>query len=149
MCKIYFLGLGLCPSGREHHFVSHWPQGRMDLVAALGRKDFSLTPRLVEIAAGCDLCGRCDLQCNFVTGLRPLAVMRALKTYVEERIAGGEGVVEPESDSLTLEIQGIVGRRWASNDPAVLEAYSNDPCPFSERLLPRCVALPGSSGKLA
>ncbi len=35
MCKIDFLQTGLCPAGEENHFVSYYPQGRMDLVHAL------------------------------------------------------------------------------------------------------------------
>ena len=51
MCKIDFPGLSLCPSGREHHCVSHGPQGLMDLVAAPGRGELMLISRLVEIAS--------------------------------------------------------------------------------------------------
>ena len=38
MCKIDFLGNGVCPSGLEKHYVSYYPQGRMDLYAALAEK---------------------------------------------------------------------------------------------------------------
>ncbi len=35
MCKIDFLGKGVCASGLEKHYVSFYPEGRMDLYAAL------------------------------------------------------------------------------------------------------------------
>src|SRR3989304_208991 len=35
MCKIDYLGSGLCPPGKRYHYVSYYPQGRMDLYAAL------------------------------------------------------------------------------------------------------------------
>ena len=35
MCKIDFLGTGLCPSGARKHYVSYYPQGRMDIYNAL------------------------------------------------------------------------------------------------------------------
>ena len=35
MCKIDFLGSGVCASGLEKHFVSFYPQGRMILYEAL------------------------------------------------------------------------------------------------------------------
>lgn len=35
MCKIDYLDTGLCPSGPEKHFVAYYPQGRMDIYAAL------------------------------------------------------------------------------------------------------------------
>jgi len=35
MCKIDFLGSGVCSSGLEKHFVSFYPQGRMILYEAL------------------------------------------------------------------------------------------------------------------
>jgi len=37
MCKIDFLGTGLCPSGPRKHYVSYYPQGRMDICNALAR----------------------------------------------------------------------------------------------------------------
>ena len=38
MCKIDFLGSGVCASGLEKHFVSFYPQGRMILYEALNGK---------------------------------------------------------------------------------------------------------------
>ena len=39
MCKIDFLGSGVCASGLEKHYVSFYPEGRMDLYAALAEND--------------------------------------------------------------------------------------------------------------
>ena len=79
MCKIDFLGTGLCPPGENNHYVSYYPQGRMDLYDALAKGQIPVTERLVDIADTCTLCGICDKQCHFATELRPMKVMRALK----------------------------------------------------------------------
>ena len=89
MCKIDFLGSGLCRSGAERHFVSFYPQGRMDLYAALAEGRVPVTPACVEIADSCDLCGLCDYQCYFVTELKPTSVMRALKEHVRTYLENG------------------------------------------------------------
>src|SRR5512137_2696032 len=91
MCKIDYLGTGLCPSGPEKHFVTYYPQGRMDLVRGLAEGRIPVTESLAEAADTCSMCGACDIQCHFVTGMQPSLVMRALKDYVEEyRRTGGE-----------------------------------------------------------
>ena len=41
MCKIDFLGSGVCASGLEKHFASYYPQGRMILYEALAHVDFT------------------------------------------------------------------------------------------------------------
>lgn len=86
MCKIDYLGTGLCSAGVEKPYVSYFPQGRMDLCHALSEGLLRLTPALVDIARSCTLCGVCDLQCHFVAGMRPMKVMRELKEYVEALI---------------------------------------------------------------
>ena len=67
-----------------------FPQGRMDLVDALARGIAPVSEGLLDIADTCNLCGACDLQCHFYSGLRPLPVMAALKDAVEDylRLAG-------------------------------------------------------------
>lgn len=65
---------GLCL--KENHYVSFYPEGRMDLYAAL------------EISDTCDLCGRCDYQCCFVTGMRSTVVMSALKLFIADHFIG-------------------------------------------------------------
>jgi Fe-S oxidoreductase len=90
MCKIDFLGNGVCPSGLQNQYVSYYPQGRMDLYAALAEGKIPVTQRALDIADGCDLCGRCDPQCYFTTELRPTPVMRALKDCIKaHRQKGG------------------------------------------------------------
>lgn len=71
MCKIDFLGSGVCASGLEKHYVSFYPEGRMDLYAAIAENAIPITEKCVEIAASCNLCGKCDYQCYFVMELRP------------------------------------------------------------------------------
>ncbi len=149
MCKIDYLGTGLCASGRKHQYVSHFPQGRMDLYDALARDLVPVTTKLVEIADSCDLCGICETQCHFVTGLRPLQVMKALKSHVRDWIKAGNEPVQA-ADAPDLEaLQAIVGPRWATNDPAVLLTYANDPFPLAGMQRPRFVALPGTREEVA
>ncbi|MFL7811158.1 MAG: hypothetical protein AB8I80_21140 [Anaerolineae bacterium] len=78
MCKIDYLGTGLCPSGPEKGYVAYYPQGRMDIYAAVAQGKLPITEALVDVADTCTLCGICDVQCHFVTGLRPVRVMEAL-----------------------------------------------------------------------
>jgi hypothetical protein len=142
MCKIDFLGTGLCPSGKEHHYVSYYPQGRMDVLHALANKVIPVTQRLIDIANTCPLCGICDRQCYFVTELRPMKVMKALKDYVKDYMKAGGEVVRCREDGVLKELRTIVGERWATNDPAVLVSYANDPCPLTEMKMPAYVVMP-------
>lgn len=147
MCKIDFLGTGLCPSGAQEHFVSYYPQGRMDLYAALREERIPLTTRAVEIADDCNLCGICDLQCHFITELRPMEVMHALKNYVEEY---REDVTDnTAAEDVFNDLAGITGDRWCSIDPAIRIAYANDPCPATEETIPSYVVLPGSEKEIS
>ena len=149
MCKIDYLDTGLCPAGRANHFVSYYPQGRMDLVRALAAGYLPVTQRLVDIADTCTLCGVCDLQCHFVSELRPMPVMKELKRHVEEYRFAGRPVIQDKSsadeDPLLIELQAITGVRWASNDPAITTAYYSDPSPVTLPKLPRAVVLPKSA----
>ena len=147
MCKIDFLGTGLCSSGAKKPFVSYYPQGRMDLYAALLEGRIPVTRKAVEIADDCDLCGICDRQCHFVTGLRPMEVMHALKQYVEEH---REQVTDHSThDEVFNELATITGDKWCSTDPAICIAYANDPSPATEETIPSCVVLPGSEEEVA
>lgn len=149
MCKIDYLGNGLCASGPERGFVTFYPQGRMDLYRGLAEGRIPVTEALLESADTCTLCGICDPQCHFITGMRPTAVMRALKDYVAEyRREGGE-VLRPVADEALRKLREIVGPEWASNDPAVLWTYANDPFPLAGPQMPRSVVLPGSRDEVA
>jgi hypothetical protein len=149
MCKIDYLGNGLCASGPERGFVTFYPQGRMDLYRGLAEGRIPVTEALLESADTCTLCGICDPQCHFVTGMRPTAVMRALKDYVAEyRREGGEAL-RPVADEALRKLREIVGPEWASNDPAVLWTYADDPFPLAGPQMPCYVVLPGSRDEVA
>jgi hypothetical protein len=149
MCKIDYLGTGLCPPGKKHHYVSYYPQGRMDLYAALASGLIPVTDGLVHIVRTCPLCGVCELPCHFATGLRPLQVMRALKERVEDYLKGGGTPVTTAPDEPLRRLRTIVGEEWASNDPAILVTYANDPFPLADARPPRYVVLPGSREEVA
>ena len=144
MCKVDFLGSGVCASGLDKHYVSYFPVGRMDLYAALAENTVPVTERCVEIANGCDLCGKCDYQCYFVNEMRPSKVMRALKERVDAHLASGGEVVRSEADGLLMRLRAIVGEEWATNDPAVRITYHHDLCPHVEFKMPGYVVMPNS-----
>ena len=146
MCKIDYLATGLCPSGPEKHFVTYYPQGRMDLYRGLAEGRIPVTEALLESADTCTLCGVCDPQCHFATGLQPTSVMRALKDYVEDYRRENGPVVRTAEDEGLRRIREIVGRDWATNDPAVLWTYADDPFPLAAPQTPRYVVLPGIAG---
>jgi len=149
MCKIDYLDTGLCPAGVEKPYVSYFPQGRMDLCHALSKDLLEITPALVDIVRSCTLCGVCDLQCHFATGIRPMKVMRELKEYVEALIAEGGEVADIAEDEPLKRLRAIVGPGWATNDPAILLTYSDDPFPLAGPRMPRYVVLPGSRDEVA
>jgi len=147
MCKIDYLGNGLCEAGGSHHFVSYYPQGRMDLYAALQNGTIPLTPGAGHIADTCTLCGKCDYQCHFVTEMRPMEVMKALKQYVAENRHLME-TAEAE-DPLFNRLSGIVGEAWCSRDPATTIAYASDPGPATPLTRPSYVVLPADTRQVA
>lgn len=148
MCKIDFLDTGLCPAGEEKHYVAYYPQGRMDIVAALADNRLPLTGRLVDIADTCMLCGICDKQCHFVTGMRPMKVMEALKRYVKDAVKKSTPETI-EADAVLKDLREIVGGEWATNDPAILVTYANDPFPLKHMQMPGYVVLPGTADEVA
>ncbi len=121
MCRIDFLGTGLCPSGRKHGFLAYWPQGRMELVKHLDEGKLKPTEKLLEIANSCSLCGICDKQCNFATQLRPEKVAQALKDYANT-LDVSEFQNVPE-DAIVKGLRQIVGEKWATNDPMIIASY--------------------------
>ena len=147
MCKIDFLDVGLCEPGRHHHFVSYYPQGRMDLYAALEEGKIGLTPAALDIADSCNLCGKCDYACHFVTGLRPMEVMKALKHYVAEHRHQVKETTE--EDPVFNELRQIVGEDWCSRDPAIGVGYASDPGPATPYTLPSYVVLPSTTEQVA
>jgi FAD binding domain len=149
MCKIDFLATGLCNSGVEKHYVSFYPQGRMDLYAALAENRIPVTEKCVEIANSCDLCGKCDYQCYFVTEMKPSKVMKALKEHVKLYLKDGRQPVIAEKDSILDELKKIVGDYWATNDRAIALTYAHDPNPVSGPRMPGYVILPISTAEIS
>ncbi len=149
MCKIDFLGSGVCASGPENHYVSFYPQGRMILYEALAEKKITVTEKCVEIADSCNLCGKCDFQCYFLNEMRPTTVMEALKNHVELFTGNGGKIPKPVQDSFLDEIKSVVGERWATNDEAIRVTYSHDLSPISEPKMPDYVVLPGSKEEIS
>lgn len=149
MCKIDFLGTGLCKSGAEKHYVSFYPQGRMDLYAALAENKIPITEKCVEIAETCDLCGKCDYQCYFVTEMKPTTVMKALKEHVRLHLKNGGEVLAAPKDNTLDGMKEIVGDEWATNDRAVALTYSHDPCPIAEPRMPDYVIMPNSTAEIS
>src|SRR5512136_956478 len=98
MCKIDYLGTGLCPAVKSNFYVGYYPEGRMDIYRALAEGAIPVTEGLADIADTCTLCGICDKQCYFVTELRPLKVMSALKDFVEDYRRGNGEIVKAEPD---------------------------------------------------
>jgi hypothetical protein len=127
MCKIDFLGAGVCPSGKKHGYLAFWPQGRMELVKHLNSGRVKPTEKLLEIANSCSLCGICDKQCNFTTQLRPEKVAQALKEYVNS-LDKSEFHNVPEDDILRG-LREIVGAEWATNDPCIIVSYTRSILP--------------------
>jgi UDP-N-acetylenolpyruvoylglucosamine reductase len=149
MCKIDFLGGGVCASGLEKHFVSYYPQGRMILYEALAENKVSVTEKCVEIAESCDLCGKCDYQCYFLNEMRPTKVMEALKSHVEIFLKNGGNIIFSKDDSLLTEIKKIVGDGWATNDEAIRVTYSHDLSAISEPKIPDYVVMPDTKEEIA
>jgi hypothetical protein len=147
MCKIDFLNTGVCASGSENCFVSYYPQGRMALYAALTDGRIPITEKAAEIADDCDLCGVCDKQCHFVTGMRPVKVARALKNYIDEH-RDQISTIEV-NDPVYDELANITGEAWCSKDPAVCISYANDPSPATEETIPDYVILPRNAGEVS
>lgn len=148
MCKIDYLDTGLCPPAKKTPYVGYFPQGRMDLCDALAKDLIPVTEAAVDIISSCTLCGSCDRQCHFVTGMRPMPVMQALKAFLADFQKKGKKVAAIAEDEPLMALKGIVGPKWATNDPAHLIAYANDPFPLAERQMPGYVVLPGNADEL-
>jgi len=149
MCKIDFLDTGICASGTEKHYVSFYPQGRMDLYAALIEKKIPVTEKCIEIADSCDLCGKCDYQCYFVTEMKPSLVMKALKEHIKLHPGKGGEVLMSEHDAILDGLREIVGDYWATNDRAIALTYSHDPSPLAEPKMPEYVIMPNSTAEIS
>ncbi|MGD9708175.1 MAG: FAD-binding oxidoreductase, partial [Candidatus Delongbacteria bacterium] len=142
-------GTGVCASGPERGFVTFYPQGRMDLYKALVEKTVPVTPAAIEAAATCTLCGICDKQCYFITELRPVGVMKALKEFVADRISESGMPEPPVEDEFILALKEITGEKFSTCDPAVLVTYSHDPCPVAAPRMPKYASVPASAKEVS
>lgn len=149
MCKIDYLGTGICASGLEKHYVSYYPQGRMDLYAALAENKIPVTEKCIEIVDTCDLCGKCDYQCYFTTEMKPTKVMKALKDHVDSYVKNGGEIHKSVEDDVLAELRKIVGDFWATNDRAIALTYSNDLCPLGSPKMPDYVIMPNTREEIA
>ncbi len=149
MCKIDILGSGICASGLEKHYVSFFPQGRMDLYAALYENKIPVTDRCIEIVDSCNLCGKCDYPCYFTQELRPLKVMKALKEHIKSYLKNGGEIVKTDDDQILIELKKIVGDYWATNDPAIGIAYHHDICPHTTYKMPHYVVMPKTKEEIS
>ncbi|HEX2945255.1 MAG TPA: FAD-binding protein [Clostridia bacterium] len=149
MCKVDFLETGVCASGSEKHYASFYPVGRMDLYAALSDGMVPVTEKCLEITDSCNLCGKCDYQCYFVSEMRPSKVMKALKRYVNDFVKSGGKIVHCRDDEILTGFKAIVGDFWATNDPAVRIAYHHDLCPHVTFHMPEYVILPGTKEEIS
>lgn len=122
MCRIDYLGTGLCPAGTQHGYYAYWPCGRNELFKALRDKRITPTRRLKQIVDSCTLCGACDKQCSFVNNLQPTVVQKALKDYVSKLDL--KSLPEAKPDAVLKELQAAVGPDWATNDPTILCTYT-------------------------
>jgi hypothetical protein len=149
MCKIDYIETGICASGPERGFVTFYPQGRMDLYKALVDGTVPVTTAAVEAADTCSLCGRCDKQCYFITELRPVSVMKALKDLVADRLSVSGMPEPPVEDEFTLELKKITCEKFSTCDPAILVTYSHDPCPVAPTRMPKYASVPGSAKEVS
>lgn len=122
MCRIDYLGTGLCPAGTQHGYYAYWPCGRNELFKALRDKRITPTRRLKQIVDSCTLCGACDKQCSFVNNLQPTVVQKALKDYASKLDL--KSLPETKLDAVLKELQAAVGPDWATNDPTILCTYT-------------------------
>ncbi len=75
--------------------------------------------------------------------------MKALKDHVKDFLAQGGRPKTYEPDETVRQLRSIVGEQWASNDPAILIPYSDDPCPISMQTVPKYVVLPAAKEEVA
>ena len=121
LCKIDFLGTGVCAAGKKHGYVAYWPEGRMELARALAENEVEPTETLIDIVDSCNLCGVCDRQCYFITQRRPTKAQHALKDYVTALKPNQFKHVQ--EDEVVKDLRAIVGADWATNDPIIIASY--------------------------
>ena len=140
LCKTDIFNSGICASGNNKHYLSYYPQGRMQLYWALCEERIPCTKTAADIADDCVLCGKCDEICYFITALQPLKVIRALKDFVQKK--KDQMVQEIPDDRISGDLKKLVGKDWCSIDPAIRVAYSDTHAIGFQNPLPAYVALP-------
>ncbi|UCH94845.1 MAG: FAD-binding protein [Candidatus Aminicenantes bacterium] len=149
LCKLDFLDTGICPAGTAFKYVAYYPEGRLRLFRHLVEGRLPLTPKLVEIAESCQLCGICDKQCYYQVEIRVHEIMKALKQLVAEK-KETEEFKEIEEDECLAHLREVLGHQWAENDPGVTAAYvGGGPAVFFHQPIPKYVVLPGNSQQVA
>ncbi|VVB59984.1 D-lactate dehydrogenase (acceptor) [uncultured archaeon] len=121
LCKIDFLGTGVCSAGKKHGFVAYWPEGRMELARALAENEVEPSVALLDVVNSCNLCGVCDRQCYFITQRRPTKAQQALKDYVTT--LPPNSLKSTPEDEIVKDLRTIVGNNWATNDPIIIASY--------------------------
>ena len=150
MCKIDFLGSGVCSSGVEKAFVSFYPQGRMDLYAALAEGKIPVTEKCVEIADSCDLCGMMRLPVLLRHGNASVAGHESV-----------EGAWSPPTSRRGARSKrgprtaccGRCGTLSEMNGQPTTEGialtYSHDPCALAVTKMPEYVVMPGTREEIS
>jgi hypothetical protein len=146
--QIDYLGTGSLRVGAEKVFVTYYPQGRMDLCVPLPRAVFP-DPGPCRRRPGLRLCAEPATSSATSSPACGLAVMKALKEHVEELVASGVPVEPVPEDEPLKRLRAVVGAAWATNDPAVLLTYADDPFPLAGPKMPAYVVLPGSRDEVA
>ena len=64
--------------------------------------------------------------------------------HVGKHLDEKKPVLAPTEDAVLERLRAITGSPWATNDPAILFTYADDPFPLAGIRMPRYVVLPGS-----
>jgi Fe-S oxidoreductase len=90
----------VCPSISRYQFHSYSGGGRMNIGAAMLKNGFNYTPKLLDIVYNCQMCGACNVSCNYAMDMH---VMEPLYEFRAKCVADGQ--IHPALD------QAIAGLR--------------------------------------
>lgn len=74
----------ICPISAKHTFNAYSAHGILDIALALLNNQLDYTPKLLEIAYKCTLCGACDVRCKRNLDIEVLLVIEALRARCVE-----------------------------------------------------------------
>ncbi len=148
MCKIDFLNTGKCTPGDKKIFAAYYPFGRLKIFEKFVNGEIPLTDTLKDIIDSCTFCGHCNIQCYFLMEMIPQKVMVAMKQVLKERLKH-EKIIEIETDEVLENLRNIVGKGWATNDPAILAAYSSVGALSTLERIPSYVVAPETTEETA